>query len=84
MGEQLVAEGLARSPRGGTVLRAALRDVADDVRDGRLVDVLNPATSLLETVDASAARPALLALRQLVDALAAGEGSVLDQAGEFR
>ncbi|MEU2929505.1 hypothetical protein ABZ636_31290 [Streptomyces sp. NPDC007251] len=84
VGEQLLAEGLARSQWGGTVFRAALRDVADDIRDGRLVDVLGPATSLLEAVDASAARPALLALRQLVDALAAGEGPVLDQDGEFR
>ncbi|MFG3208076.1 hypothetical protein [Streptomyces sp. NPDC048192] len=83
VGEQLFAEGLARSAWDGAVFRAALRDVGDDVRDGRLVDVLGPAASFLEAVDASAARPALLALRQLVDALAAGEGPVLDQGCEF-
>jgi hypothetical protein len=56
-----------------TVFRAALREGPDSVRGWRLVDVLDPATLLLEAVDPSEARSALLALRQLVDAPAAGE-----------
>lgn len=35
-GGQLLADGLARSQWGGPVFRAALREVADDVRGGRL------------------------------------------------
>ncbi|MFI2040890.1 hypothetical protein ACIOK4_42085 [Streptomyces bottropensis] len=42
------------------------------VRAGRLVDILDPATAVLESVDSSGAQPALLVLRQLVDALAVG------------
>ncbi|MCZ0991804.1 hypothetical protein O1M54_50955 [Streptomyces diastatochromogenes] len=54
----------------GSVFRAALRGMPPSVRSGRLVDVLDPAAALLELVDTSGARDALLALRQLVDALA--------------
>lgn len=72
-GERLIAEGLARSHWVGNAFRATLRNAADDVMDGRLITVLAPATPLLEAVDISSARSALLALRQLVDALATGE-----------
>ncbi|MEU7088021.1 hypothetical protein [Streptomyces achromogenes] len=81
VGEHLLAEGLARSPWDGTVFRAALRSLTDDVRGGRLVDVLAPAASLLESVDTSVARPALLAVRQLLDALAVDAASLLAQDG---
>lgn len=66
-----LAGALARMHWSGSAFRAALRDVHESVRTGRLVEVLDPATPVLELTDTSAAPPALLALRQLVDALAA-------------
>lgn len=69
-GGQTLADGLARSPWDGTVFRAALRDATDDLRQGRLIDVLDPAVAVLEAADTRAARPALLALRHLMDAVA--------------
>ncbi|MFF9887656.1 MULTISPECIES: hypothetical protein [Streptomyces] len=48
---------------------------------GRLVDVLAPAAPLLESVDTSGARPALLAVRRLLDALAVDAASLLAQDG---
>ncbi|WP_217208859.1 hypothetical protein [Streptomyces sp. AC550_RSS872] len=76
-----LAEGLARAHWDGSAFRAALRDIPEAALAGRLVDVLDPATAALESTDPSDARPALLALRQLMDALAAGEDSLLDQDG---
>jgi len=71
-GELLLADGLARAQWSGPAFRASLREVPQAVRTGRLIDVLDPATVVLKSTDPSQARPALLALRQLVDALAAG------------
>ncbi|MGQ4388857.1 hypothetical protein [Streptomyces sp. SAS_270] len=71
-GELLLAEGLARAQWSGPAFRASLRDVPQAVRSGRLIDVLDPATVVLESADTSPTRPGLLALRRLVDALAAG------------
>ncbi|WP_310729094.1 hypothetical protein [Streptomyces sp. N2A] len=68
--ELLLAEGLARSPWEETAFRTALRAVPDDDRGGRLVEVLDPATAILQAVDTYGAWPALVALRQLIDALA--------------
>ncbi|MFG2800591.1 hypothetical protein [Streptomyces pseudovenezuelae] len=67
-----LAEDLARTHWDGSAFRTALRDIPEAARAGRLVDVLDPATAALESTNPSEARPALLALRQLVDALAAG------------
>lgn len=66
-----LAGALARTHWSGSAFRTALRDVPEFVRAGRLVDVLDPATPVLELTDTSFAQPALLALRQMVDALAA-------------
>jgi hypothetical protein len=66
-----LAGALARTHWSGSAFRTALRDIPDSVRAGRLVEILDPATPVLELTDTSAAQPALLALRHLVDALAA-------------
>ncbi|GAB7036048.1 hypothetical protein AB0G35_24205 [Streptomyces sp. NPDC021749] len=73
-GELLLAEGLARSPWDATTFRTALREPPDSARGGRLADVLDPARAVLDAGDPPGARPAFLALRQLVDAVAAGQG----------
>lgn len=70
-GEFALAGDLARAHWSGSAFRAALRELPPSVRSGRLIDVLNPAAKILELVDASGARDALRALRQLADALAA-------------
>ncbi|GGU45639.1 hypothetical protein ACH4HG_22320 [Streptomyces coeruleorubidus] len=41
--EILLAEGLGRTHWDGTAFRAALREIPESVRAGRLVDVLDPA-----------------------------------------
>lgn len=69
-GECALAGDLARAHWTGSAFRAALRDVPPSVRAGRLADVLDPAATVLELVDASGARSAVHALRQLLDALA--------------
>ncbi|MEU6349938.1 hypothetical protein ABZ896_11490 [Streptomyces sp. NPDC047072] len=61
---------LARTHWSGSAFRTALRDIPAPVRAGRLIEVLDPATPVLELTDTSAAQPALLALRRLIDALA--------------
>lgn len=68
--ELALAGSLARTRWSGTAFRAALREASPAVREGALVDVLDPATAFLELTDTSKGRSALLALRQLVDALA--------------
>jgi hypothetical protein len=70
-GEFTLAGDLARAHWNGSAFRTALREVPPSVRSGRLADVLDPAAAVLELTDASIARDALLALRQLIDALAA-------------
>ncbi|MFK0294271.1 hypothetical protein ACIQU6_27890 [Streptomyces sp. NPDC090442] len=68
------AEGLAHMHWYPESFRTALREVHPAVRTGRLINVLNPATTVLESrdsVSADATANALLALRRLIDALAA-------------
>ncbi|MEC3992018.1 hypothetical protein VSR01_00065 [Actinacidiphila sp. DG2A-62] len=65
--ERDLAEGLARGRWDAHFLRAALREVAPEVRAGRLIDVLAPAADILD--QAAAGEDVVLQLRVLVDAL---------------
>ncbi|OAH11310.1 hypothetical protein [Streptomyces jeddahensis] len=69
--ERALAEGLARARWSPDSFRASLRAVSPAIRAGRLVDVLDPAAAVLESAGTPGADSALLALRRLVDALAA-------------
>ncbi|MFJ9416635.1 hypothetical protein ACIRPT_20935 [Streptomyces sp. NPDC101227] len=72
--EHTLAEDLAHMHWRPESIRAALREVHPAVRAGRLVDVLDPATTVLESresVGGGAADAAVLALRRLIDVLAA-------------
>ncbi|MFG2864712.1 hypothetical protein [Streptomyces sioyaensis] len=74
MEEHALAEDLAHMHWCPGSFRAALREVHPAVRTGRLVDVLDPATTVLESREAvggGAADAAVLALRRLIDVLAA-------------
>jgi hypothetical protein len=66
--ERELAEGLARSGWSDVLFRAALRDAPPAVRSGRLIDVLEPAITVLKQ---AAAEDTVLQLRLLVDALTA-------------
>ncbi|MFC8360838.1 hypothetical protein ACFUIY_13300 [Streptomyces griseorubiginosus] len=70
-GERNLADGLARAHWGPGTPRAFLREVSLEVRSGRLVEVLDPVATVLETAEAPGRDGAVVALRQLVDALAA-------------
>jgi hypothetical protein len=65
--ERDLAEGLARGRWDGHFLRAALREVAPEVRDGRLIDVLAPAADIVD--QAAGGEDVAPQVRVLVDAL---------------
>ncbi|MER5981398.1 hypothetical protein ABT142_33605 [Streptomyces sp. NPDC001857] len=64
------AGGLARTHRSESAFRPRC-ETSEPLRTGRLVEVFDPAAPVLESTGTSAALPAPLALRQLVDAFAA-------------
>jgi hypothetical protein len=66
--EHELAESLARARWSGACFRAALREARPAVRSGRLIDVLEPAVTVL---DDDAAADTVLQLRVLIDALTA-------------
>jgi hypothetical protein len=65
--ERELAEGLAMRQWTGPSFRASLRDVPLAVRSGRLIDVLAPATEVLDQADVD--QDVVRQLRILIDAI---------------
>ncbi|RNG21617.1 hypothetical protein EEJ42_22505 [Streptomyces botrytidirepellens] len=65
--ERELAEGLALGQWSGPFFRALLREVPPAVQSGRLIDVLAPATEVLDQADVD--ENVVRQLRVLIDAI---------------